>query len=148
MAIKLVVNIAKKIPGPSEYSSVQASCSIEGELSAGQHPQVEAARLFSQAEAAVNQQLGHVDIKSVAPTPVQRWTPPTVSNNTTPNQSQSPQRRSPAPVTESQLRFITRLLDAGKGSRDAILAQHQVGDLRDLSCKAAASVIDTLKAVT
>lgn len=142
MAIKLVVNISKKIPGPSDYSSVQASCSIEGELPAGQNPNVEAARLFSQAEAAVNQQLTLKPANFAGPAlaPAQRWTPPTATTQPT------SQRRAPAPVTDSQLRFITRLLDSGKGSLNAILAQHQVGDLRDLSCKAAAGLIDTLKA--
>ncbi len=138
MAIKLVVNISKKIPGPSDYSSVQASCSIEGELPAGQNPNVEAARLFSQAEAAVNQQLTSKPANFAGP--AQAWTPPTATPQPT------SQRRTVAPVTDSQLRFITRLLDSGKGSLNAILAQHQVGDLRDLSCKAAAGLIDTLKA--
>jgi hypothetical protein len=58
MGLKLVINISKKIPGPTDYSSVQASCSIEGELMVGQDAGPEAARLYAQAEAAVDRQLG------------------------------------------------------------------------------------------
>jgi hypothetical protein len=31
MALTLIITVSKKIPGPQEYSSIQASCSIEGE---------------------------------------------------------------------------------------------------------------------
>ena len=49
-------------------------------------------------------------------------------------------------MTESQLRFLDRLIQQTNSSVPAILQQHQVGALRDLSCKAAAGLIDELKA--
>lgn len=55
------------------------------------------------------------------------------------------QRRSPAPITDSQLRFIDRLLLDGKVDLNAILQHHQVGSLRDLTCKQGAALIDELK---
>ncbi len=58
MALKITINIAKKIPGGSDFSSTQASCSLEGEVAAGQDPTAEAERLYLQAESAVDRQLG------------------------------------------------------------------------------------------
>jgi hypothetical protein len=55
------------------------------------------------------------------------------------------QRRGPAPATDSQLRFLDRLITQTNSSIPAILQQHQIGALRDLSCKAAAGLIDELK---
>ncbi len=169
MALKLLINIAKKIPGPLEYSSIQASCSIEGELTAGQDPAAESARLFAQAEAAVDAQL------RIAPATVQpsmAAAPTPVTSPATPVQPFQPQpgraaanfprppsqpayrsggggqhqRRGPAPVTDSQLRFLDRLIQQAGANIAEICAQERVGSLNDLSCKAAAELIDRLKA--
>src|SRR4051812_19738979 len=94
MALKLLINLAKKIPGPVDYSSVQASCSIEGELVAGQDPVAESARLFTQAEAAVDRQL-NIAQSSSAPAQSSATMPPASS------QSPSP---SVQPATESAAR--------------------------------------------
>ena len=51
-------------------------------------------------------------------------------------------------MTDSQLRFLDRLLSQTGTSLAAVLDHHQVGSLRDLSCKAAAGLIDELKART
>lgn len=146
MALKLIINIAKKIPGPQEFSSVQASCSIEGELATGQDPVAEAAKLYAQAERAVDHQLGSMaggalPAAASSNTPVQ----PPVQRQTTSQPYQGGQRRGPAPITDSQLRFLDRLIVQTRSSIPAILEQHQVGSLRDLSCKAAAGLIDQLK---
>ncbi len=161
MALKLLINISKKVPGPQEYSSIQSSVSIENEISVGQDPIAEAARLQSQAEQAVDRFLG---IELMArPTPSQAPAPqaalpqgpttaaPSASPGQRPAASQpyrnssTAQRRGPAPVTDSQLRFLDRLITQTGSSVPAILQQHQVGALRDLSCKAAAGLIDELK---
>ena len=150
--LKLIINIAKKVPGPQEYSSVQASCSIEGELAAGQDPVAETARLFKQAEAAVDAQLAgtppQANPQPPAPPPVQSNTP-----TRSPSQGSQPyrgngQRRGPAPVTDSQMRFLKRLIDQSKASVPAILNQFQIGDLSLLSCRDAAQLIDELKQVS
>ena len=153
MALKLIVNVSKKIQGKTNFSSTQASCSIEGEISSGQDPVQEAAKLYAQAEQAVDAQL--FSTSAVQPAPVVPPTP-VVSSNSPPHPVQrqtasqpyrggSQPRRSPAPVTESQLRFLDRLITQTNSSVPAILDQHQVGSLRDLSCKAAAGLIDELK---
>ena len=47
MALTLILISAKKPPGPVDYSSIQASCSIEGEIAAGQDPGCRSRRDFS-----------------------------------------------------------------------------------------------------
>lgn len=169
MALKLLINIAKKIPGPQEFSSVQASCSLEGELAAGQDPATEFARLFAQAEAGVDAQLGLAPARSTPPpapnpapvtspaTPVQPFQPqPGRAAANFPRPPSQPgyrnngggqhQRRGPAPVTDSQLRFLDRLIQQAGANVAEICSQQRVGSLNDLSCKAAAELIDRLKA--
>ena len=152
MALKLIINISKKVPGPLDFSSTSASCSLEGELAAGQDPAAETARLFAQAETAVDQQLarGQAQPAPVAPpVPAASSNPPQVPAQrpaaSQPYRATNQPRRGPAPVTDSQLRFLDRLIQQTNSSVPAILQQHQVGALRDLSCKAAAGLIDELK---
>jgi hypothetical protein len=55
------------------------------------------------------------------------------------------QRRGPAPVTDSQLRFLKRLIDQSRAPLAGIFDQYQIGDLAQLSCRDAAQLIDELK---
>jgi hypothetical protein len=150
MALKLIITVSKKIPGPQEYSSIQASCSIEGELAAGHDPVAEAAHLQAQAQQAVDQFLG---ITTTTPTSAPRSASPAASSaprnqmpsNTSASRPYAGNRRAPAPATDSQLRFLTKLLNDTRTDVTAILQQYQIGDLRELSCKAAAQLIDELK---
>ena len=155
MALKLVINISKKIPGPLDFSSIQASCSIEGELTAGQDPTVEAARIFAQAEAAVDRQLGLQAQETVPQATLHQQPSPSSTTSVGAGHASRPQasqpyrsngqRRAPAPVTDSQIRFLERLIRDTGTDLNAILQHHQVGSLRDLSCKAAAGLIDEMK---
>lgn len=150
MALTLIINLSKKIPGPVDYSSIQASCSIEGEIAAGQDPVAESARLFSQAEEAVDRQLGLTAVTPIsassapAPAPV----PPRSSSapaGAAPYPS-SGARRAPTPISAAQLRFLRQLLDRTPGAQDRVLAEHQVQRIEALTSRAASAVIDRLKA--
>jgi hypothetical protein len=55
-------------------------------------------------------------------------------------------RRAPAPVTQSQLAYLGRLLEETRTPLDPILETYQIGALADLSCRQAAELIDQLKA--
>ncbi len=154
MAVKLIVNIAKKIPIDGlDYSSVQASCSIEGEVAANQDPAIESARLFAQAEAAVDRQLGVAAPSPTSSMPRITMTEPSPSAvspssaNVRLNTQHAPARRlrGPAPVTDAQLRLLGRLIGEGRASLEGLLSHHGVADLRDLTCKAASEAIDSLK---
>lgn len=144
MSIKLLINVSKKIPEAQDFSSTQASVSIEGELAPGQDPVAEAARLQAQAQQAVDQFLGIAPVQ-VTPPPRQQSSQPAPSpSRPAPPRSSSP-RRTVAPATDSQLRYIRRLLDQSGASLPGILDHHQVGSLEQLTCKAAAQLIDELK---
>jgi hypothetical protein len=132
MALKLVVNIAKKVPGPAEFSSIQASCSIEGEIAVGQDPVAEAARLYGQIEQAVDRQLG---ITSIPQPTSPRHAPTYPSTN----------RRSPVPISAAQLRFLRQLCDRTPGAMDRILADQRIASIELLSSRAASGIIDQLK---
>ena len=154
MALKLVINISKKIPGPQEYSSIQASCSLEGECSVGQDPNAETARLFAQAESAVDTQLKLTlaPTTPIAPTPS---TPIPTSNHGPTTSAPAPtatrgyQRtgRKVALATPSQLGLIDRLLRETNTNANAVLNHYQVGSLDQIACKDASILIDELKAL-
>lgn len=145
MALKLVIQLSKKVPGPSEYSSVQASVSIDAELAAGQDPAAEAARLYSQAEAAVDRQLG------IAPTPATTShsspnpAPVSMATSAASRPYTRPPRRG-ALVTPAQLRLIDQLLRDTRTDPGAVLQHFGVGSLDQVSCKDASALIDDLKA--
>ena len=153
MAMKLIVTISKKIPGPQDYSSTQSSVSIEGELSVGQDPVIEAARLQAQAVQAVDQFLGLAPQTVIAP-PQPSLSPasshaaapsarPVVTTASRPYRS-GHQRRSA--ITPAQMRFLQTLINDTNTSLPAILAHHEIGGLDQLSAAAASSLIDELRA--
>lgn len=148
MALKLVINISKKVPGPIDFSSVQASCSIEGELVAGQDPVAETTRLYAQAEAAVDRQLGIAESSQVfAParsgsTPSTSSQPPLTAPRPVPS---SGQRRAPALISPAQIRYLRQLLDQAHGALPRVLADHQIATIEQLTSRAASVLIDRLK---
>jgi hypothetical protein len=153
MALKLVINISKKVPGPQDFSSIQASCSLEGECSIGQDPTAETARLFAQAESAVDAQL---KLTAAPTTPIAppSSTPIPTSNHgpttsvPTPNSTRGYQRtgRKVALATPSQLGLIDRLLRETNTNVNAVLNHYQVGSLDQIACKDVSALIDELKA--
>ncbi len=148
MAITIAANLAKKLPIPgSDYSSQLASITITAEVSDLNQVATEAQKLYRLAEQAVDAQLAGKPIVTGSQPPPQA---PAQPNSHRPTQASQPyrsngQRRAPAPVTDSQLRFLKRLLDQTRTSLPAVLEHHQVGSLDQLSCKAAAELIDELK---
>lgn len=156
MAITISTTISKKIPDPhTQYANHQASITITAEITDLNHVQTEAARLYLIGEQAVDRQLGlalatepPMASHPPAPAPVADIKPsprqPQAGGQTRPY-PRSGARRAPAPATDSQLRFLDRLIAQTGTSVDAVCSAHQVGSLADLSCKAAAGVIDELK---
>jgi hypothetical protein len=146
MTIKLVINIAKKVPGPQEFSSVQASCSIEAECSTGD-PVAEAAALYLQAEAAVDHQLRLTPFQAAPVQPSTGSRLPYADHR--PRAKQPPPRplvqRAPPLATQSQLNLLSRLMSEQPGRLDAILHHFQIGSLQQLTVAQASEVIDQLK---
>lgn len=156
----ITINVAagSKRPHPTEqYGSISATVSLQGE--AGSLVDIPGVMrdLFQAAQAGVDEHLASQTSTAAAPaaapatvSSLPRPTPASASGpGARPNASQpyrSTARRGPAPATDSQLRYLGKLITDTRSSLPAILAHHQVGDLRDLSCKAAAQLIDELKA--
>lgn len=142
MALKLVIQLSKKVPGPSDFSSVQASCSIEGELSPNQDPAAESARLYAQAEAAVDHQLG-IAATSSNLAQIPRGTT-TMATSAASQPFIRPARRT-ANVTPAQLRLIDQLLRDTRTDLGAVLQHYKITVLDQLACKDASALIDDLK---
>ncbi|MBN8523893.1 MAG: hypothetical protein J0M02_01015 [Planctomycetes bacterium] len=147
MAITIQAQLAKKVPIPgADYSSQQASITISAEVTDLTQVVTEAQRIYAIAEQAVDAQLNRQtaavpqSARSVA-APPQAQPRQGISQPHRPNS----QRRQPAAVTDSQLRFLKRLIDQTKVAVPAILDQYQVGSLDQLSCRDAAGLIDELK---
>lgn len=153
----ITINIAAgaKRPHPTEqYGSISATVSLQGE--AGSLADIPGVMrdLFAAAQAGVDEHLASQTSTAAAPAtaPAAAAQPrqtPASGPGTRANASQpyrSTARRGPVPATDSQLRYLGKLITDTRSSLPAILAHHQVGDLRDLSCKAAAQLIDELKA--
>lgn len=148
MAITIQAQLAKKVPIPGNpYSSQQASITISAEVNDLSQVVAEAQRLYALAENSVNQQLGLVAADRPEQ-PAPRTAAPAQQRPAAPSapyRSTSGQRRGPAPITDSQLRFLKQLVERTGVDLSAILQQHQVGSLQELTCKAAAGLIDELK---
>lgn len=147
MALKLLVQLSKKVPGPTDYSSVQASCSIDSDLSVGQDPAAEAARLYAQAEAAVDRQLGIAPASVATSHPTSAPSPASMATSSASRPYTRPPRRG-ALVTPAQLRLIDQLLRETRTDPGAVLQHFGVGSLDLLSCKDGSALIDDLKSRT
>jgi hypothetical protein len=148
MAISIAAQVAKKMPVPgTDFASRSASITITAEV--GDLTQVtdQAKRLYAIAEQAVDAQLG-ITLATPA-TPV-----PTPSNTTGPSTyaprpstahpAPSRSRRS-APVTDSQLRLIDKLIQDTSTDAQAVLRHHRIHAMGELTCKDASALIDELK---
>jgi hypothetical protein len=155
MAITIAANLAKKVPIPgSDFSSQQASITITAEVSDLNQVPAEAQKLYQLAEQAVDAQLrgGAITAPEASPPASRASTPPAAIRPTPPpSRSSAPyrgggsQRRGPAPITESQIRFLNQLIERNGYNHDAICDRLQVQGFQELSCKAAAELIDELK---
>jgi len=140
MAIRIEAQLSKKIPIPGqEFSSQQASITISAEVTDPSQIVLESHRLYALAEQSVNQQLKITP----APSPQIQRSQPTQHR---PAQASAPYRRGPAPITDSQLRFLNKLIQQGNHDVHGILSDFAVQDLRDIPCKDAVGLIDRLKA--
>jgi hypothetical protein len=148
MAIQIQTQLSKKIPGDIDFSSKQASITITAEVGDLSQVVVEARRLYVLAEEAVDAQLNQVRAPSAAPPRSANSAPSPAPRQqaSQPYHASGGQRRGPAPVTDSQIRFLERLIRDSGTDLNALLHHHQIGSLRDLSCKDAAGLIDELKA--
>ena len=159
MAITINVSAGAKRPHPTEqYANFTVQVSLAGEAgSLADVPNV-MRDLFAAAQAGADRHLteqlaaaaGHPAPSSANTSPAQTRPPATSQPRPSPSAGSQPNRgpvprRGPAPVTDSQLRFLKRLIDQTKTSLPAILDHHQVGGLDQLTCKAAAELIDELK---
>jgi hypothetical protein len=151
MALTIAANLSKKVPiVGTDYSSQSASITITAEVGDLSQVATEAQKLYHLAEQAVDAQLaGNPPVDQPVPAPP----PARPGPSQQPRHASQPyktngQRRGPAPVTESQLKYLRRLVDQTKASLPAILQQFQVGDLTQLSCRDAAQLIDELKQVS
>jgi hypothetical protein len=151
MPITIAAQLAKKVPIPgTDFASRQASITVTAEVGDLAQVPAHAAQLYRLAEQAVDTQLG-LSTTTSAPAgtiassqPVPRsYAPRSTAGSAPPNRS-----RRPAPVTDSQLRLIDRLLRDTNTDPAAILRHHQVQAMADLSCKVASQVIDDLKQLT
>ena len=167
MALRLIITVSKKVPGPAEYSSIQASTTIEGELVPGQDILAQAGTLQFQAEQAVDRFLnGQPGLRTPAHTSPASAQATSHSAHSASAVSAAPSRdagvavrpassgssrpipaarRAPALATPSQLNFIRRLLDQGNVPLREILEPRQLASLDQLSCREAAQLIDQLK---
>ena len=158
--LQISITAAKKLPHPThQFGSISAQVSLVGEASSlGDAPTI-MRELFATAQAGCDQHLAQQS--RTTPPPIGQPTPAATqftsinqsnpapegrprSPASQPYRSNAP-RRGPAPVTDSQLRFLARLIDQTKTSLPAILEHHQVGGLDQLTCKVAAELIDELK---
>ena len=162
--MKLIITYATKLPGPTDYSSVQAGISIEKEVPETADLQAESAVLYRQAEEAVSRQLASTGLRSgqtADPAPSREgesWAGAASSRPTrhpameragairTGRPLPGNGRRSLPPATSSQLGLIRRLLGRDGGLRDRILDEQGVSALESLTVRQASQVIDALKA--
>ena len=151
MAIRIVINISKKQLGLTDYSSIQASCSIEREIAHGEDILTAAADLQAQAEAAVDQQLARGSAPTPPPSQLVTGRPGQTANTparaaTPPPRPSGHGRRAPTRATPSQLGLLQRLIGDNQSQVIAICQHHQVQELAALTVAQASEVIDTLKA--
>jgi len=137
MAIKITINVSKKVPIPGvDFASQSASCSIEAESATG-NPVTDAERLYGEAEAAVDRQLGLVG-HSQPGLSLRHSRPPSGNGRTTPS-------RNGRPASPAQLRYLRQLVGGDQQAEADILRVNGVHDLADLSSRACSAAIDRLK---
>jgi hypothetical protein len=152
MPIRVTATAGLKVPGPEEYSSRQASVSIESTIADEANLADEAARLLQLAE---DQARAHLDGTRVPTAPPRSSVPPARSyqrqergRSGSPNPSASGGRGrfTPKRASAAQVRYLRTLLGSRtQAEEEDILAEHGVGVVDDLTSKACSQVIDRLK---
>jgi hypothetical protein len=155
VAITIQAQLAKKVPIPgASFSSQQASITISAEVIDLNQIVAEAQRLYALAEQAVDAQLaGQRVTPEATPAALPARDVSSSASRSSPSTGSQPYRgntpwRAPAVVTDSQLRFLKRLIDQTKAPLAGICEQYQIGDISQLSCRDAAALIDELKQVS
>jgi len=151
---KLIANLSKKVPIPGvDYASQQASITLEADVGTDTDLQEVARHLYTQAESAVDRQLGIAAVASASSTSDRRlWTnhPAAQHRHANGNGNGHPHRhgrngRAAPQATESQLKFLRQLL--GRRGTDAarILQEFEITRLEELTIPQASELIDDLK---
>ena len=147
MAISIAAQVAKKMPVPgTNFASRQASITITAEVSDLTQVGTQAQRLYALAEQAVDAQLGITgSISTSTSTPSPTTGPSTYAPRPSQGHAFLSRSRRPAPVTDSQLRLIDKLIHDTGTDPQAVLRHHRILALVDLTCKDASALIDDLK---
>jgi hypothetical protein len=140
---KILIGFCRKIPGPEQYSSLAANCSIEMEIQPGQDLRAESARLFSEASGIVDKQLGLAQ-STHAPQGAHALRVPAPAGAEVAKNNGNGNHR-PGRATAAQLRLLESLLGDNREQRESVLAHYRVRDLQELTIKNASEAIDELK---
>ena len=148
MAISIAAQVAKKVPIPgTEFASRQASITISAEVADLTQVAAQAQRLYALAEQAVDAQLGITPTLPATPaaTPSSTTGPSTYAPRPSQGHPAPSRSRRVAPVTDSQLRLIDKLMQDTGTDPQAVLRHHRIQALGEMSCKDASALIDELK---
>ena len=147
---------SRKMPGPVDFSSMQAQVSIQIEVGSITEIPQRAREAFALVENAVDEQLGQsrAQIAPSAPasgaSPVAVTRPPATnahqSSSTQPSATRRYQSTRKALVTPAQLGLIDRLLHETNTDPNAVMLHYQVSSLDQMTCKNSSALIDELKA--
>jgi hypothetical protein len=146
---------ARKLPGPVDFSSIQAQASVQIEAGSIADVPQRAREAFALVQQAVEEQLRqgnpappsgshHSTVASPATSLIVNTAAPSPSRPTSYPSGNG--RRSSSPSSAAQHRLLRMLLDRTPGAIDRILAEHRVASIEALSSRAASAVIDQLKA--
>lgn len=133
MATTIAANISKRVVD-SNHGNLFASITINAEVSDLSQVAAEARRLYTIAEAAVDEQLG------LCP-------PPHAENRHTQGHPAAPHLRQKPPASENQIQYLTRLMRETRTELNAILTDFQITDIRSLTGSEASGLIAQLAAV-
>jgi hypothetical protein len=155
MSAKVVTTVSKKIPIENlAYSSVSASCTVEAEISDLSQVAEQARALYSQAEAAVDNQLRlAAPTQAASPAPLARPAPtPAASSQPrlparAPSQSRPAPRRGIPPISDAQQRLLDRLLDGDPQRAEEICHRAGVTTIGALNMKQASEAIDLIRSL-
>ena len=147
---------SRKMPGPVDFSSMQAQVSIQIEVGSITEIPQRAREAFALVENAVDEQLGQSRAQIVpsaaasGASPVAVTRPPATyahqSSSTQPSATRRYQStRKVALVSPSQLRLIEYLLQDTHTDTNAVMNHYAVNALDQLPCKDASALIDELK---
>lgn len=110
--IRLSANYSKKVPGSEQYSSEQASASVEVEIAEGEGPQIQSklAELWLVVRGAVEQQLRAKGQTSESSHPASSQGNTPAGTNRGPETGRNGQASCKAAVSEKQMKFIKSLV--------------------------------------